>query len=250
MQATSGARKRLRPSVSLPAIKAVLFDKDGTLLDFQRTWGPINRRAALLAAAGNEALAGHLMAVGGFDPATGLTAPDSLLASAHTVEIAEAWVEAGSPLSLDHLARALDDLFTRSATGAVPVTDLAAFFRRLRARGLRTGIASSDSEASIRATAVHFGFADTIDFIAGYDSGHGVKPGGGMVDGFCATVGVPAAATAVVGDNLHDLAMARAGGAGLAVGVLTGTGTRETLEPVADICLAGIDHLEAVLFPT
>jgi phosphoglycolate phosphatase len=246
MQATSATARRPGPPAG---IRAVLFDKDGTLLDFQRTWGPINRKAALLAAAGDEQLARHLMTVGGFDPATGLTAPDSLLAAAHTVEIAAAWVEAGSPLEVEALALALDDLFTRSAGGAVPVTDLAAFFRRLVARGIRTGIASSDSEASIRATAAHFGFADAVDFSAGYDSGHGVKPGGGMVEGFCAAVGVPAAATAVVGDNLHDLAMARAGGAALAVGVLTGTGTRETLEPVADLCLPGIDHLEAVLFP-
>jgi phosphoglycolate phosphatase len=229
-------------------IRAVLFDKDGTLIDYQRTWGPINRQAAGLAAGGDPALARHLMAVGGYDPETGLTAPDSLLAAAHTTEIAAAWARAGSPLPTTELARVLDDLFTRSATGAVPVLDLAAFFATLKARGIRTGIASSDSEAAIRATARHFGFDRDVDFVAGYDSGHGVKPGGGMVEAFCAAVGVPPAETAVVGDNLHDLAMARAGGAGLAVAVLTGTGTRETLAAAADLCLDGIQDLEAALF--
>jgi phosphoglycolate phosphatase-like HAD superfamily hydrolase len=35
----------------------VLFDKDGTLLDYRRTWEPINREAATLAAGGDPVLA-------------------------------------------------------------------------------------------------------------------------------------------------------------------------------------------------
>ncbi len=234
-----------RRTISRVDVRAVLFDKDGTLVDFQRTWGPINRRAALMAARGDAALAERLMRAGGLDPDTGLTAADSLLAAANTLEIAEAWVAAGSPLGHAELAAALDDLFTRAAGDAVAVTDLAVLFARLKARGLKLGIASSDSEPAIRALARHFRIDDLVDFVAGYDSGHGVKPGGGMVEAFCRAVGVPPAGTVVVGDNLHDMAMGRAGGAGAVVGVLTGTGTAETLSAAADICLPGIDHLEA-----
>ncbi len=237
----------IRSSGSSP-IRAILFDKDGTLFDFHKTWASINRRAAILAASGDDTLARHLMHVGGLDPDTGVTAADSLLAAANTVEIAHAWVAAGSPLTHGELARGLDALFIASAHGAVPVTDLAALFARLKRRGLRTGIASSDSEAAIHAAATHFGFAEFLDFVAGYDSGHGVKPTSGMVDAFCAAVAVPARETAVVGDNHHDMAMALAAGAGLRVAVLTGTGTRETLARAAHACLGGIDELEALLF--
>ena len=51
----------------------------------------------------------------------------------------------------------------------------------------------------------------------------------------------------MVGDNRHDLEMARAGGAGLAVGVLSGTGTRETLAPMADVILDSIADLPGYL---
>ena len=51
----------------------------------------------------------------------------------------------------------------------------------------------------------------------------------------------------MVGDNRHDLEMARAGGAGLAVGVLSGTGTRETLSPMADVILDSIVDLPGYL---
>ena len=54
-----------------------------------------------------------------------------------------------------------------------------------------------------------------------------------MVHAFSAAVAVPPAAIAVVGDTPHDLEMAHAAGAGLAIGVLTGASPRESLAPRA-----------------
>jgi phosphoglycolate phosphatase len=51
------------------------------------------------------------------------------------------------------------------------------------------------------------------------------------------------AEVAVVGDNTHDLEMARAAGAGWAIGVLSGNSDREHLEPHADVILAGVTNL-------
>jgi phosphoglycolate phosphatase len=52
---------------------------------------------------------------------------------------------------------------------------------------------------------------------------------------------------AVVGDNLHDLIMARAAGAGLAIGVLTGNGSRDELGAYADHIIASIEELPRLL---
>ncbi len=229
-------------------IRGLLFDKDGTLLDYAASWAPINRRAALLAAGGDLALAERLLVMAGVDPATDLAAADSLLAAANTAEIAAAWAAGGSPIAADRLTRDLDALFHSSATSVVAVTDLAALFRRYKARGLKLGIASSDNAASIGATARHFGIDGMLDFIAGYDSGHGVKPEPGMVEAFCRATGLDAAQVAMVGDNTHDLAMGRAAGVGLTIGVLTGTGSRDTLRPLADLCLPSIVGIEAALW--
>lgn len=228
-------------------IRAVLFDKDGTLLDFQRTWGPMNFEAAHFAAGGDDGLARRLMEVGGMDPDTRVTRADSLLAAASNHEIAAAWAEAGSSFQTEPLARELDRRFAAGVVHAVPVTELDALFARLKQRGLKLGIASSDSEAGIRAMMDRFGLAPFVDFIAGYDTGHGRKPTAGMIVAFCAAVGVSASETAVVGDNLHDMHMAHAGGAGLKIAVLTGTGTRTSLAAHADICLDGITELETLL---
>lgn len=230
-----------------PQIAGILFDKDGTLLDFDASWGPVNRDVALMAADGDQALADHLLLVCGMDPVSGEIVPDSLFAAGNTIEIAEGMINAGSPFMVEALVPKIDDCFARAAELSVPVTDLEPLFARLHGKGLRLGIASSDNERSIRVAAERFGILPYIDFIAGYDSGHGSKPEAGMVLGFCAATGLAPSEVAVVGDNNHDLHMGSNAGAGLKIGVLSGTGSRETLTPHSDMVLSNITELEAVL---
>ncbi|WP_296101165.1 HAD family hydrolase [uncultured Agrobacterium sp.] len=232
---------------STAAIAAVLFDKDGTLIGYDASWGPVNRELASIAAKGDGELADRLLLACGMDPVKGHVKPDSLLAAGNTAEIAAGLIAAGSPCDLKPLTERLDRLFTAAASQSVAVTDLKSFFGRLKDRGYKLGIASSDNEASIRETAKRFGFDVHLDFVAGYDSGYGVKPQPGMVLGFCEAIGLTPERVAMVGDNNHDLHMARNAGAGLRVGVLTGTGSRESLSADCDYCFDDITGIEALL---
>ena len=72
-------------------IRGLLFDKDGTLLDFHATWAPILERLTAELAAGDAALAKRLLEHGGRDPLSGRYRAGSLLAQGNTVEIAQAW---------------------------------------------------------------------------------------------------------------------------------------------------------------
>ncbi|MCA1403616.1 HAD family hydrolase [Ensifer sp. IC3342] len=233
--------------VASKTIVGILFDKDGTLLDYVKSWVPVNYELARIASKGDETLARVLLQAGGMDPDSGFVAPDSLLAAGNTVEIATGMVGAGAPFTVEELTTLFDSLFARSADYAVPVTDLGVFFAGLHAKGYRLGVASSDNEKSIRETARRFGFDSYLHYVAGYDSGHGVKPEPGMVLGFCAATGLEPHQVAVVGDNNHDMHMGRSAGVGLTVAVLTGTGSRQSLAAASDHCLADITELEAVL---
>nr|CAD6423201.1 HAD family hydrolase [Rhizobium sp. Q54] len=231
----------------LSDIAGILFDKDGTLIRYDESWGPVNREAARIAAAGDPQMEPRLLLAVGMDPQTGLTRADSLLAAGNAAEIALGFAAAGSPIDAAELTVLLDELFVRATEYAVPVTDLRALFSRLKARGLKLGIASSDNELSIRQTAERFGITSCVDFVAGYDSGFGTKPDPGMLLGFCAATRLEPRQVAMVGDNRHDLQMGANAGAGAKIGVLTGTGSRETLAELADICIEDITALETLL---
>jgi phosphoglycolate phosphatase len=213
----------------------VLFDKDGTLLDYGATWMPANRAAALAAARGDEALAGRLLVAGGYDPVRDRIAANHVLAAGTNREIAEVWQRDVPDWQVADLLELIESVFqAESSIGAVPVTDLAPLFLRLKERGLKLGVATSDSRRGVEVTLGPFAVLDMLDFISGYDSGHGSKPDPAIVHGFCTATGLRAAEVAVVGDNLHDLHMGRSAGAGLVVGVLTGTGEHADLSADAD----------------
>ena len=229
-------------------IRGVLFDKDGTLLDYGATWMPANKAAALAAARGDAALAERLLIAGGYDPARERIAANHVLAAGTNPEIAEAWRAHVPDWTLADLTLLLDRVFqAESAASAAPVTDLGPLFLRLKGRGLRLGVATSDSRRGVEVTLGPFAALDLLDFISGYDSGHGSKPDPEIVHGFCAATGLRAVEVAVVGDNLHDLHMGRSAGAGLVVGVLTGTGEHADLSAHADHVLESIVELEDLL---
>ncbi len=230
------------------AIKGILFDKDGTLLDYAATWMPLNRQAALAAAGGDLDLAERLLAASGYDTATKRVRGGSLLAAGTNREIAACWAEHLPGRGVAELTRLMERIFIESGRrSAAPVAELAPLLARLRARDLRLGVATSDSEAGARATLAHFGVIELLDFLAGYDSGYAPKPSPNLVDGFCRATGLEAAEVSVVGDNLHDLEMGRAAGAGLVIGVLTGASQHSDLAPHADHVLESIVGLEALL---
>ncbi len=229
-------------------ILGILFDKDGTLLDYDATWMPVNRLVADAVARGDAALAARLLMAAGHDEAAGRVRPGSLLAAGTTAEVAEAWAALAPDHGRGDLTAFIDGLFQRAGgEAAVAVPGMEATLTRLQARGLALGVATNDSHQGALETLAPFGVVELFDFIAGYDSGHGAKPGPGMVHAFGAATGLAAAEVCVVGDSLHDLEMGRTAGAGLVVAVLTGTGTRADLTATADLVIDSIVGLEALI---
>ncbi len=233
----------------MSALRGILFDKDGTLIDFFATWVAAYRVVAdeVAALSGDPSLADGLLRAGGYDPATGELDPASPLACGTNDEIAALWsAHPGVARHLD-LRHAVSQGFGRFGIKPTAVTDLPRLFRRLKARGYRLGVATNDHEAPTLESLDYLGVRDALDFVAGADSGFGGKPGPGMLHGFCRATGLGAAEVAVVGDTVADLAMARAGGAGLGIGVLTGAAKGDGLAGLADHVIASVEEVEDLL---
>ena len=237
---------RARPSgaVGRPAtIKAILFDKDGTLIDFHASWPPLYRALAR-ELADDDLSADALLRAGGMDPASGTVAAGSVLAAGNTLDIAKLWFPGLSGGEFGAMVDRIDAKFAENAARhSVPVAALAETLDTLAGLGLVMGVATSDGTAAACATVQALGLQHRLPHVFGYDSVARPKPAPDMVHAFAAAIGVRPEDIVVVGDNTHDLSMARAAGAGAAVGVLTGTGRAEDLLPLSDVVLDSIVDL-------
>lgn len=219
--------------------RAILFDKDGTLFDFQKSWGRwadglINRMAPDPAT--GECLADAIS----YDRAAQRFRPDSLAIAGTAEDIARAWLPFLPDQTVSGLVGQLDALAAEvTMAEALP---LAPYLDGLLARGLHLAVVTNESEAAARRQLETSGIAGRIAFLAGYDSGYGAKPAPGPCLAAAKALGVPPEAAVMVGDSRHDLTAGRAAGMAT-IGVLTGLATRADLEPLADAVFPDIGDL-------
>ncbi len=224
-------------------IQALLFDKDGTLFDFEGTWGQWAVKALAQVtdtAQEAQALGRHL----GVDAITGKFAPDSVIIAGTPREI----VASAMLLRPDFDEDAVYDTLNQVAAEVIPVqiTPLPALLQRFRDMGLALGVCTNDTLAPTEANLGHAGVADAFDMVLGSDSGHIPKPAPDGLLAFAQKVAVDPAKVAMVGDSLHDLKAGRAAGM-VTIAVLTGVAQTEELAQLADVVLPDISHIPAWL---
>lgn len=199
-------------------IRGIVFDKDGTLFDFRASWGRWAQGFIAQLARDQDHARTTADAIG-YLPDRNSFAPDSPVIAATAADIAAALLPHLEGFTQDSLTEAIDE-----AAAGVPMAEavpLVALFNTLRARGLKLGVATNDSEVPARAHLDRHGLTPLVDFIAGWDSGHGAKPAPGMCLAFASATGLDPAHVLMVGDSLHDLDAGRAAGM-RPVAVLTG----------------------------
>ena len=229
-------------------IKGILFDKDGTLVDFNATWLSIADFMAMDAAEGDRWKADRLLSAAGFDFVNKRFKPDSIFASGTNMDVVELWFPRLSDEDqMLAVARFNEITSVQGSSMAVALPGIVAALKTLHKRSYRLGVATNDSTAGAEKTLVTLGVAQLFDAAYGYDAVANPKPAPDTILAFCDLTGLRPAEIAMVGDNRHDLEMARAGGCGLAVGVLSGTGTRESLSSIADVVLDSVADLPAFL---
>lgn len=224
----------------MTGIAGIVFDKDGTLFDFAASWAEWASRLLADLSGGDPARAAALGATIGFDTETTRFLPDSVVIAGTPAEVGERLLPLLPGTSLPALVARMN-LLAADAPLA-PAVPLVPLIRELRARGLRIGVATNDAEAPARAHLSGAEIIDLVDFIAGFDSGHGGKPEPGMLLAFARTFDLDPAEVVMVGDSRHDLAAGRAAGM-RTVGVLTGPAVEAELAPLADAILPDIGAL-------
>ena len=235
--------------MDLTGIDVVIFDKDGTLIDFHAMWGGWARELGTrLEAAVRRPVAADVFTAIGFDPSTGRVAAGGPLASATMAgieDVVAAVLRRWCP-SVAAARRATEAAWfvPDPVALAVPLTDLPALFDGVRAGGRRIAIVTTDDRAPTDATLRAFGVRTAVAAMVCGDDGFAMKPAPDPVFALCQALRTEPPRVAVVGDSPADLAMARAAGAGRVVGVLSGVGTAADLA-AADVVLGSVAELLA-----
>jgi phosphoglycolate phosphatase len=229
-------------------IELVVFDKDGTLIDFDTMWSDWSVGLVKdVAAATDPALADPLADALGIDPLTSRIIPGSPMSGTPMGHL--------RALTMDTLRRhGFSEVVVETVVSeawrppdpvalAHPLADLGTLFETLHARGIRVAVATSDDRGPTEATIAGLDLAALVDGIVCADDGMPIKPAPDALLHLCGLLGVAPARTAIVGDSPADLLMGRAAGAGLVVGVLSGVGVHDELAPYADVILQSIAEL-------
>ncbi|MCP3973100.1 MAG: HAD family hydrolase [bacterium] len=235
-------------AVSLASVAAIVFDKDGTLINLHARWAPwIGGVCRSLATA-----CGDLSAVGDLEEALGVIG-DRLIADSPAAvmtgsQIHQVAVDLMVSRSHDRRAVAgyVATAFRSSPVGElIPLGDVAGAMRKLRERGIKLAIATSDDRANTLEELAELGVLQYIEAIRCGDDPGPIKPDPEVLFVLAADLGVMPGRMVFVGDSLHDLATAAAAGIPF-VGVLGGSSDRGELEADAQHLIADIGELLAV----
>ena len=235
--------------IDLSPYRTVIFDKDGTLLDFNAMWaGWVVDLAGRLEAATGLRLADDYYRGMDYDHAVGSVIAGGRLALTPMTELrqftGQFLCERGLPP--ERVQAALDAAWhlPDPVARARPHFDLAWLFGGLRVQGLKIAVATSDDRAGTQATLAAHGAGGLVDVLVCADDGIPIKPEPEMVWAVCAATGCRPAECLMVGDAVVDMQMARAAGC-VGVGVLSGLASAEQLGPWADVLLNNVAELLA-----
>jgi phosphoglycolate phosphatase len=231
----------------LSRFDAILFDKDGTLVDFDATFGPAGYGLLYRLSNGNVGLLRKLAAAIEYDVEIRRFRQTSPFVAEPTPVYGAILADILGRVDRIRLFREIDAVLDEQALRFItPIGDPPSVLANLAQSGLELGIATNDAEHTARRQAERLGVSPFVHFYAGYDSGHGGKPGPGMVLAFARHCGCPPSRIALVGDSLQDMLAARAAGS-TAIAVLSGPTAASVLSPHADHLIGHTGDLPALL---
>ncbi|MCY3878352.1 MAG: HAD family hydrolase [Rhodobacteraceae bacterium] len=217
--------------------RGILFDKDGTLFDFQATWANWMSNALSAASGGDDERARCAGAELGFDYDAGRFDAGSAFVTGTPEVSLNVFARHFPELGQERLMRILRGSGSESVqTPPVPLPPL---LDGLRRQGFELGVVTNDWSSSAEAQLRAAGCLEYFGFLVGSDSGFGSKPDPEMLLAFCAATDIEPGQCLMVGDSPVDMLAGQRAGM-TTVAVLTGTDDRDVLAPLADAVLPDI----------
>ncbi|MFT7649542.1 MAG: phosphoglycolate phosphatase [Candidatus Poriferisodalaceae bacterium] len=222
------------------ALEAVLFDKDGTLVDFHLTWDVAVGNALRHAAQDTVALSGAADAVHYDLVQNTVLSSSPFIAESNETVLAllapfvdiKAYVEVLGPAAVSHAA-------------AAPGVD--GFLAQLGHAGIKLAVVTNDDVAPAEQQLAALGWTDRFAAVIGADSVTRAKPDPEMVFAALNQLGgIDTASAVMIGDSSHDLVAANAAGV-TSVLVTNGSVADAAMAVLADLVVASVAELDHAL---
>jgi phosphoglycolate phosphatase len=245
--------KRVRFGTKSFAPELIVFDKDGTLIDFKSTWLPVlkKRIEIVLEAIDNEhdrdAITGEIYRTFGVDGQevdpygplvyTSLREDETIVATI-LYRYGTPWEEAKK---IAHHSASGADRLTDRAAGAKLLDGVKETLESIRNSGIALALATADLSERAHEILQNTKINGLFDIVIGSDNVERDKPDEEMIVKAYSSLEVTPEKVAYVGDTVTDMEMGKRAGVGLVVGVTGGGVTpREELEKFTDVVIESL----------
>lgn len=226
-------------------IKGILFDKDGTMIDFFAVWPVLAREVIPKFIRQNEIFDEDgsiqkdlLERIGLSDEKVN---PKGAFAYKSYGEIADdicaALTDHGVLIEVYSIYMQIKDLFKNTIKNTTPIyktfTDMPDLMRGLKKNGLYIGLATADIQESAERMLNDLYIMDFFDYIGADDGTRKPKPNGEMIKEFMEITGIKADEILVVGDTFNDMLFGKQNGT-KTCGVLSGVSEQGDFDDMAD----------------
>lgn len=235
-------------------IRGILFDKDGTLLDFNSIWLPASNYLAdkiveKYCKVCTRDIKEELLKSIGVE--NGTANGSGILAAGTVFDIAEAFTKILKTYHITYkyeeisemVPKILNEFIVNRNYDIIPTGNLENLFLKLKSKNIFIGLATSDTIISTEYCLKKLNIFQYFDFLGTSDGKYPPKPNPILLQNFCNTTGLKEKEVAVVGDTVIDMQFARNGKAGMAIGVNSGTNSAEELSKVADFVYQSVDYI-------
>jgi phosphoglycolate phosphatase len=233
----------------------VVFDKDGTLIDFQMMWGSWTEQFAWrLEMASKQPLREALFDALGYDYIRRRVHSGGALCCTpmrHLRQLGENVLkESALKLSQKEAEELVSAIWQMpDPVGAArPLADLPRLFSTLRSMNMKIAVCTTDDHDAAENTLKALNVRHLVDVIVGGDDPIPAKPSPEQLYHICYQCGVAPHDTIMVGDTSTDMKLGQAAGAGLSVGVLDGASSIPDLAQYADVLVPSVAKLPKIAF--
>lgn len=231
-------------------IKGILFDKDGTLIDFS-LWidAAVNTIIKLMKEyeIDDDNVFNELKKSIGIKENT--AEPFGALANrSHEDVAAELHYVLSKYRDIEleqfqkHVVELIRSEVLRDDVNFKPLADIKSLYKHLRSKGIKMGLATADSYESAMHMIDKLNLHDCFDFIGSNDGVMKLKPNKDICEKFCSTYGLKPEEVAIVGDSYYDMMFAKNSGA-IGVGVLSGVSCKINLKDIGNVIIPSVDCL-------